>query len=290
MSNKKQAFFTIDVERFMDTECVYNAKQPIKQTMLDGLDRYLEILDKYDIKATLFVLSDIAYSVKDKLNNYIKRGHKIALHGRRHVPPTMMDNDTFRKQISIAKKELEDIIDADVIGYRAPCFSIDREKIDILEELGFKYDSSKMEFPSARHNTYVNMKGFNKVASEIFQKGNFYEFGISTQKIFGKNFPVSGGGYLRISNWFFAKMMLNRCFNKSDYYVFYIHPFELSREKIPFIKNLKLRDKYYLKYGINSYARKIEYIIKRLKKKGYSFSTFEDVAEADNVSVVMKDK
>lgn len=280
--NKKYAFFTIDVERFIDTECVYKAKQPVKETMLDGLERYMEILDKHNIKATLFVLSELADSVKDVLKKYINNGHKIALHGKRHVPPVMMDNEFFREQILSAKTELESVLDVPVIGYRAPCFSIDREKIDILEEIGFKYDASKMEFSGARHNTHIDMHGFTKIASEIYRKENFFEFGISTQKIFGKNFPVSGGGYLRISNWLFAQTMVNRCLKNSNYYVFYLHPFELSKKKIPWIKNLNFRDKYYLNSGHLSYPYKIEYIIKKIKKYGYSFSTFEDIVNAQN--------
>ncbi len=275
----KQAFFTIDVERFVDTECVYKSGQPVKQTMLDGLERYIELLEKHDIKATLFVLSDLADEIKEKLQKFIKNGHKIALHGKRHVPPALMDNEQFEQQILQAKNKLEEMFDVTVVGYRAPCFSIDREKLDILENLGFKYDSSRMEFSAANYNEYMDMKGFEKIDTEIFRKDDFYEFGISTQKIFGKKFPVSGGGYLRISNWWFACSMLKKRLKKNDSYVFYSHPFELSKEKHPRIKHMNIRDQYYINAGIFSYPYKIEYIIKKLKKYGYSFHTFEDVID-----------
>ena len=274
---EKHAFFTIDVERFTDTECVYKAKQPVKQTMLDGLERYIEILDKYNIKATMFVLSDLADEVKEKLKKYIKNGHKIALHGKRHGPPRMMQNEQFKEQILQAKQKLESIFGVSVIGYRAPCFSIDREKLSILEKLGFKYDSSRLDF-TARHTSYMDMNGFEKIGSEIFEKDGFFEFGISTQKVFGKKFPVSGGGYIRLASWPFIQSLLIRRFKNNDSYVFYLHPFELSRERRPWIKNLKLYDQYYLNVGILSYPYKIEYIIKKLKKQGYTFSTFEDVS------------
>ncbi len=274
----KCAFFTIDVERLVDTECVYNSKQPVKQTMLDGLDRYIEILNKYNIKATLFVLSDIADEIKDKLKKYIKDGHKIALHGKRHVPPRLMSNKQFEEQISVARKKLETMFDVSVKGYRAPCFSIDRDKLDILENMGFKYDASKMDFSAARHTEQVDMSGFDKVGSGVYKKGRFFEFGVSVQKIFGKKYPVSGGGYIRLSNWFFAQRMLNRYFKNNNNYVFYSHPFEFSREKTPKFKKLKLYDRYYLRAGNFLYPHKMEYIIKRLIKYGYRFSTFEDVS------------
>lgn len=281
MTNEKYAFFTIDVERFVDTECVYKSGQPIKETMLDGLERYIQILDKYNIKATLFVLSDVIDEIKDKLVKYIKNGHKIALHGKRHVPPVMMENSFFREQIELAKQKIEQVLDVSVVGFRAPCFGMDREKMDILEDMGFRYDASKMDFPSANHNVHIDLAGFEKIGSEMFKKGKFYEFGISVQKIFGKKFPVSGGGYLRVSNWIFAKTMLNKCLKNNNSYVFYLHPFELSQKKRPWIKKLKLHDRYYLNAGFLSYPRKIENIIKTLKKFGYKFTTFEDVVEKE---------
>ena len=54
--------------------------------------------------------------------------------------------------------------------------------------------------------------------------------------------------------------------------------FEFSKEKKPKLKRLKLYDKFYLKAGNLSYPYKTEYIIKKLKKYGYRFSTFEDVS------------
>lgn len=274
----KCAFFTIDVERFADTECVHNLKQPVSQTMLDGLDRYIEILDKYNIKATLFVLSDLAGEIKEKLEKYISNGHKIALHGKRHIPPSLISNEQFEEQITYAKNKLEAMFDVAVKGYRAPCFSIDREKLDILQNLGFDYDASRMDFSAARHNIPMEMEDFENIGSGVYKKGKFYEFAISVQKIFGKKFPVSGGGYIRISNWLFAQTMLKRYFKNNDNYVFYSHPFEFSKEKKPKLKRLKLYDKFYLKAGNLSYPYKMEYIIKKLKKYGYIFSTFEDVS------------
>jgi len=280
MSMKKQAdkhaFFTIDVERFADTECIYNSGQHVKETMLDGLDRYIDILDKYNIKATLFVLSDMAYEIKDKLKEYIKKGHKIALHGKDHIPPKFISNERFKEEIQEAKEKLEDMFCMPVIGYRAPCFSMNLEKLELLKKLGFEYDASRIDFSAARHTEHMDMSDFDKVRNEVYKKDDFYEFGISTQKVFGKQFPVSGGGYIRISNWLFASYMLKKYIKHNDNYVFYLHPFELSKEKSPRVSKLKLYDRFYLKFGKFSYPYKIEYIIKKLKKYGYRFSTFED--------------
>ena len=277
--NKKYACFSIDVERFIDTECVRNTNQPVEETMLDGLDRYMEILDKHNIKATMFVLSDFADEIREQLKKHLENGHRIALHGKEHIAPRLHTNDTFKSQTEYAKEKLEKLFDTRIDGYRAPHFSIDREKLNILSELGFRYDSSRMDFPAARYTTYVDMTGFDNPVGEIYKKDNFFEFGVSTEKVFGKNYPVSGGGYIRVSNWLFTSALLKRHIKKNDYYMFYLHPFELSRKKKPKLKRLKFYDRMYLSLGNITYKYKIEYIIKQLKKFGYTFTTFEKITE-----------
>ena len=67
--------------------------------------------------------------------------------------------------------------------------------------------------------------------------------------------------------------------HQNDYYVFYLHPFELSRERPPALKNLKLYDRYYLNSGLRTYRLKIEAIIRLLCACGYRFVTFDELAE-----------
>ena len=281
MKNKhsKYAFFSIDVERFIDTECVYKSKQKVNSTMLDGLDEYMKILDKYGVKATMFVLSDIAEDIQEQLKRYLKNGHRIAIHGKAHIAPKLMTDEQFKSQLTSAKEKLENMFDTRILGYRAPCFGINQKKFELLKDMEFMYDSSRMDFSGARYHSNVDMQGYDNPIGEMYVKNGFCEFGLPTERVFGQNFPVSGGGYLRLANWFFARHMIKRYIKHSDYYMFYAHPFEFSKEKIPKIKKLKLYDRMYLNFGHFSYPLKIEYIIKLLKKNGYIFTTVEDFME-----------
>ena len=56
MLRQKYAVFTMDVEAFTDTECVSASSHKVSLDVLDGFDEYLKILDKYNIKSTLFYL------------------------------------------------------------------------------------------------------------------------------------------------------------------------------------------------------------------------------------------
>ena len=282
MSNKKYAVFTIDVESFTDTDCVSASKTKVDDDLLDGFDEYIKILDKHNIKSTLFTVGNLAPKISGKLRKYINNGHRLALHSFEHIAPMKVNTEKFKEKTEMAKRSLSKLFSTDVIGFRAPCFSLDKERLEILRELGFKYDSSHLGFPKARHTVNLDLSDFKQLNEGIFHKDGFYEFGISKQNVFGKPFPVSGGGYVRLSNWGFIKSLIRQYIQSHDYYVFYLHPFELTTRKIPLLKDLKAHDRFYLKYGISSYGRKVEHIINMLKRNGYKFVTFEELTEILN--------
>lgn len=274
--NKKYAVFTMDVEAFTDTECVSYSGADIEVDLLDGFDEYIKILDKYGIKSTLFTVGKLAPKIAGKMKRCVSAGHRVALHSYEHIAPMDLSLEKFREQTKKAREMLCELFGTEVVGFRAPCFSIDKARLDILRELGFSYDSSHLDFP-ARHTVELDLSSFSKLRDGIFHKDGFYEFGLSRSKVFGHRFPISGGGYVRLSNWSFIKSLIHQHLKQSNYYVFYLHPFELTHQRVPFIKELNLADKYYLKAGIATYRYKIESIIKMLKKSGYEFVTFEDL-------------
>lgn len=278
-NTKKFAVFTIDAEDFGDTGCVRESGYNCEHDMLDGLDNYIELLDKYGIKATLFTVCHTAETVKDKLKSYAARGHRIALHGLDHTAPLKLSNEQFREELIAARDKLESDLGIRIEGYRAPFFSMDNEKLEILRELGFRYDSSRLDLVKNHNGGVINVNGFRRIASGVFRSKGFYEFGLSSQKLFNFDYPVSGGGYLRLGNWGFTKELLRRYLVNNDYYIFYLHPFEFSDIKAPKIKNLKPHDKYYLNYGVSAFRKKVESIILMLKKLGYEFITFDEYIE-----------
>ncbi len=279
MSNTKYAVFTMDVEAFTDTECVRNSGADIDVDMLDGLDEYIRILDKYGIKSTLFTVGKLASKISDRLKKYIGAGHRLALHGYDHIAPMDIDLEQFKAQIAKAKKQLTEMFGVEITGFRAPCFSMDNDRLNILKELGFQYDSSHLGFSMARHTVELSMKAFKELRNGIFCNNGFFEFGLAKQKFFGMDFPISGGGYVRLNNWLIMKNLIKSYLKHNDYYVFYLHPFELTKEHIPFISNLKSYDKYYLNAGIKSYGKHIEELIQTLIAYDYEFVTFEELTE-----------
>ncbi len=287
MNKTKYAVFTMDIESFADTECIRHSGCKVKKDLLDGFDVYMDILNKHDIKCTMFTVGNLAPKISSSLQTCMENGHRLALHNYKHIAPMDIEPEHFREKIRSSKQKLEQMFGTEISGFRAPCFSLDNQRLEILKELGFKYDSSHLGFKAARHTVDLDLSNFKEVRSNILCDDNFYEFGLSKEKVFGMNFPISGGGYVRISNWTFVKSLILQHIKQNDYYVFYLHPFELTHEKIPLVKKLNFRDKYYINKGISTYPKKVERIIKMLKKNNYKFVTFEelyDILQKENTA------
>lgn len=272
----KYAIFTMDVEAFCDTECLKNKHLESYDQMFDGIDNYLALLDKYNIKADLFIVANIVDQIEDKLNRALKNGHKLAIHGLSHTAPLLLSNNQFKEDITIAKHKLETTFNTTIKGYRAPCFSIDDTRLDTLKEIGLTYDSSYLNNPLTYYHGNVKISRFRKIQNGIYKNGEFYEFSIpKIDKV-----PIGGGGYVRLLLWPYVKQQLNRFIKNNDIYIFYLHPFEVSNVELPKIKRLKEYDKFYLKRNKGEkYIKRIEKIINILKKNNFEFITFEELIE-----------
>lgn len=273
----KIAFMTIDVESLFDSELLKDRlKYDPKYSYECYLKDYIDLLDKYNINGTLFILESSINETKDIIKYAISHGHEIALHGKNHTSPFEISDEDFKKEIKDVKERLEKEFNIEIKGYRAPCFGIDENKIKIIKELGFKYDSSNLDFHLAKKSGKINLDSYNKDYQYISSKDGFYEFSLAKVKAYSGHMPVSGGGYIRLVPWFVMKYYIKKFFKNADSYVFYCHPFEIGKGKIPSFKNLNWKEKLYLKIGRKSYLKKIEYIIKLLNKKGFEFKAMKE--------------
>ncbi len=278
-NGKKYAVFTADVESFGETECVRYSSLKVDDDMMDGLFRYTELLEKHGIRATLFSLLEAAEMYTAPISELLQKGHELALHGFNHTAPMLIEPDEFKAQTQSAKSRLESLFDVKIRGYRAPCFSLDEERLEAVRSLGFDYDASFMSFSKARHHAPLDFSRWHRHERNVFESNGFFEFGLVSGKLFGADYPASGGGYLRLMSKLLYRPFIKRCVRKNSCYVFYMHPFELSSERAPDLKRAKLYDKYYLTQGLSDFAEKIVYLIACLKSEGFEFITFSELSE-----------
>jgi len=226
---------TIDVEDGVSLAMrdVFSVKKGQTYRVVSNTEKVLELLDRYEVKGTFFVLGQVAEKFPDLIKEISHRGHELGVHGYNHLQFFRMTPDQAFQELSRAKKLIEDISGQKVYGHRAPAFSITLDKkwgLDVIAEAGFEYDSSIMPI----HGIRYGWPGFSKEISNIqTPKGHqLTEVPLSTITVFGKEIPVCGGGYLRLfPEWVTVKAMKNII--KSRPAIIYLHPYELDTERYP---------------------------------------------------------
>lgn len=276
--HKKYAVLGMDIEDWYHLDYFDKEKCDQSESTLDGINIYLDILDTYNIKTTFFVVGELVEKLKGTLKQIISQGHEIALHSYSHRRPLTMSIDEYKQDTSKNIKGIHDILGYTAIGYRAPCFSMDRERLEILKDLNLYYDASHIKFSDHKLYGHLDLTGFTPVRNDILKRNDFFEFETSTLPLKNKNIPISGGGYLRIFPWMLTKYLLNRYVKLNKNYFFYIHPFEFSKNYnitspsgTSFATNLRFR------LGRKSVEKKMHRLIKLLKGHQYEFVRFEDL-------------
>lgn len=192
--------------------------------------KVLELLQTHGVSATFFVLGWTARKFPGLVRQIQALGHEIACHSLHHQLIYTMTPAEFREDTRTAKDILEQITGTPIRGYRAPSYSITRDSLwafDILEELGFTYDSSI--FP-IRHDRY-GIPDAPRFPYRLAGR-SLMEFPLSTARLCGLNVPVAGGGYFRLFPYAFTRMALQGINQREGQsFIFYLHPWELDPEQ-----------------------------------------------------------
>ena len=201
---------------------------------LDSATRWiLDELERAEVKATFFVVGEVACDNPTLVRDIHRAGHEVASHGWDHRRVLAMTPEEFRRDLGQNKDALEQVTGAEVVGYRAPTFSITRETawaLDILAEAGFLYDSSI--FP-VRHDRY-GVPGAPR--GPFLARGNaqsILELPPATLRILGITTPMGGGGYFRLFPLWLTRWAVRQCVGLGEpgLAMLYFHPWEFDAEQ-----------------------------------------------------------
>ena len=229
--------FTVDVEDYYMVTAFERAVRfedwgTYENRVAESTRRVLDLLDEHAVKATFFVLGWVAEREPALVRAIAGSGHEVACHGYRHRMVSAMAPETFRDDLLRAKTVLEDLAGAAVRGFRAPSWSIMAQTmwaLDVLIEEGFAYDSSV--FPI--HHDRYGVPGAERFPHVIQRAaGRILEIPPSTIRIAGINFPVAGGGYLRLFPlWLIRRALRHINAREGRPCVIYVHPWELDPDQ-----------------------------------------------------------
>lgn len=236
--------------KFKDTDEFFRKWKTRYDYLTEPTEKVLDLLDECKLKATFFVVADITEHYPGLVEQIAVRGHEIACHGLHHSckidPKTkrpLMTKAEFKERTLEAKNILEKVSGQEVIGYRAPNAYIAGWMIDILEEIGFKYDSS-VSVNSLYNKSDSHLKGVD--SRPYYPQVGILEPGTKRGILeipwpyfkFGITLPTAGGPMLRFLGARYIKKGLKQSI-KRGHTVFYFHPIDISEESFPLNSSFK---------------------------------------------------
>lgn len=267
---------TVDVEDYFQVEAFadvvlreeWSQWQPRVER---NTHRLLDLFASRNVCGTFFILGWVAERYPQLVREIAAAGHEIACHSYQHQRITTQTREEFRADVRHAKLLLEEITGNEVIGYRAPTYSIMRETLwalDVLVEEGFRYDSSI--FP-VHHDRYGIPDAERHLHIIRCAAGEIAEFPPSTVRIAGINVPMAGGGYFRLLPYPLFRWGLRRInHNDQQPVIFMVHAWEVDSEQ-PVIEGTWL--------NVWRHRNNLRHTVARLERllKDFRFASVRDV-------------
>jgi polysaccharide deacetylase family protein (PEP-CTERM system associated) len=294
-----QTILSFDVEEHYRIEAANGlaVSDDLRSHYADRLDvstRWLlDRLAERGVRATFFIVGQIALSHPDLVKDIHNAGHEVASHSWDHRRLHQLDPASFREDVRQSQDALAQVTGEAVVGYRAPTFSLVRQTawaVDVLAELGMLYDSSI--FP-----VYHDRYGVPDAPRSPFwargERHSLLEIPPATLRLLGMNWPAGGGGYFRLFPLRVMEEAIRQAHQECPHSVamLYFHPWEFDTEqaRLPLSRLRRIRT--YV--GLNrsrgrlgrllegrEFARAVD-VARGLRERAGALSSFQVAAEGN---------
>jgi len=274
---------SVDVEDYHDQLALdfQNRIVPPDEEAVRATERMLELFAEYGVKGTFFILGEIAEYFPRLVRRIADCGHHLGVHGYYHHHIFRLTPEQFRQSIDRAKKLIEDVAGKPADAHRAVAFSIIESTLwalDILVDLGFRYDSSIFPFRGRSYGIPTAPRG--PYRHKVPDGRALWEIPMSTIVRFGRRWPVCGGGYIRHFPLWITDRAIRSLEAEGLNAVIYLHPYELEvSPRIQPLPGLSFRERClfrFFNYHQLRRRRRTEPALRYLLGK-YRFGTIEDL-------------
>ncbi|MCB0064659.1 MAG: DUF3473 domain-containing protein [Caldilineaceae bacterium] len=266
---------TIDVEDYFQVHAFQsaisrNSWDSYTARVVDNTRQILALLAACDVRATFFILGWVAERFPELVREIAAQGHEIGTHGYWHELVYHQTPTTFAGDLRDSLEVIQDAVPgAQVIGYRAPAFSITNESLwalDVLADHGIRYDSSI--FPLSLHDRY-GIKNAQRFATRL--ANGMWEFPASTVQLGRWNWPVAGGGYFRLYPRWLTEQAIRHLNREGQPAVIYLHPWEFDPAQ-PRVNDVSQLTKFRHYVNLSKTEERLRYLLER-----YSFGPMAQV-------------
>jgi polysaccharide deacetylase family protein (PEP-CTERM system associated) len=264
--------FSVDVE---DIPVLVNGRPALAGRVPELTGQYLRFLRAHDMRATFFVLGELAEKLPDLIRRIVDEGHEIGCHGYAHVTLDRQTSEGLQTDLEHALEVLHAAGATRVQGYRAPVLSLvsgTAWAYDVLRRVGFTFSSSVLP-------GYNPAFGWRHFGSEPRLRDGIWEVPVSLARALPIGLPLIGGVYFRMLPFWFIARGVRRLGRRGRPLVGYLHPYDLDAESESRICVQHARNplfNYYMFYNRQAVLERLE----RLMAGGWRIIPYRDyVAE-----------
>jgi len=257
----------------------YGADAP-RGELREPTRRILDLFDRLQVRATFFILGEVATFYPDLVREIEARGHEVGCHGFHHVDIDLLGPEGFRRELTDARRVLASLVSRPPIGYRAPNLLVRDWMIPVLRDLGFRYDASVCTARGLlgkdfghEHRASAPYR-FRDRFSRPDPAGDMVEIPLPTFPVL--RLPAATGILTRVAGRAWTLVALRHALRSGDAQ-YYFHPYELGPR--PAI-SLSVRERIFLRRLGPWMERAVEDIVLKLRSWGATFVTAGELADA----------
>jgi len=273
----------IDFEDWFHPELIKKNldKEDPKPTIINGIDKIINLLNKHDTFATFFVVGELLEYKPEIFDKILENGHEIGFHTMYH---TKLDSTGFETKFEDELIKFKKLTRGKSKGFRAPTFSLNPSSswaIPILEKNDYLYDSSIVPAKTTMYGIENAEVQPYRISSNNLARNDptakLMEFPLLITKFLGKKIPIGGGFYLRTFPLKITKRSISNYEKQNMPATFYIHSWELTPELMPKIK-LSKKDSFITYHNLQKTPQRMEKILEK-----FEFTSFERYIKSNNL-------
>ena len=203
-----------------------------REGVLENTRNYLYHFKRWGVRATFFVVGEVARRYPSLIGEIADAGHELACHGDVHLQLDKLTPQGFRTDMLRNLAALENAGGKGVSGFRAPTFSLTARTAwahGVLADLGFSYSSSVLPAANPLYGWPEFGKGARKMA------GGLWELPVTLHGIPGLPVPIAGGVYFRVLPFFLTEWAIGKSIANGQSVVTYFHPYDIDTKQERFM-------------------------------------------------------
>lgn len=285
---------SFDLEHWHSATLVRDAVDDPVDRVEESVEVVLDLLDRHDVRATFFVVGEVAATHPELVDRVRSQGHEIGSHGHTHTPLFDLSPREFEAELDRAAAAIERATGVEPRGFRAPNFSVTRETawaFGVLDAKGYRYDSSV--FPAATWMYGVSdapVAAYAVASDDPFRAGaarsgsdSLVEFPLSVVDASVRlpavgtasvRVPVAGGFYVRVLPERALRWAIRRCNRRGRPANLYFHPWEFNPDVR--VDSLPAHRRFVSFHGIEGLERKLDTLL-----SDFEFTTVGRVLERE---------